>query len=415
MYDEKIEGLISAALADGKLTEKEKQVLFKKAQAEGIDLDEFEMVLDARLVELEKAEKEKAAAAAPKSTKYGDVRKCPVCGAMVPALAGSCPECGYEFSGVDANLSSKQLADQLIAIEKECEVEKQKELDKFKPTSWRSSDQANEVGLEKDRLDQKYKKLAQQRRKTLIESFPIPNTKSDLFEFITTLLPKISDRQLGKTYRAKLEECILKASTLFPNDPTFVKITTQAQLDIKKHKQRKLIIILSIICVVVLGGGIPTIWGVTHSTAYNQRKINEYLNQGLPEKAVKYCLRDYKGNINDQLKISNAFAKKKQIDEALRLFSLQHSKGDGAPIEIIDALIKEKRYNEALEWSSNVYTYGNTVFLIIDDYCADGKKQEAYAFLKSHSVNNIGRYDKLREKFNSNDLDREIRKYIDRY
>ena len=48
---------------------------------------------------------------------------------MVPALAGSCPECGYEFSGVDANLSSKQLADQLIAIEKECEVEKQKELE----------------------------------------------------------------------------------------------------------------------------------------------------------------------------------------------------------------------------------------------------------------------------------------------
>lgn len=107
MYNEQIEVLISAALADGKLTEKEKQILFKKAQAQGIDLDEFEMVLDARLVELEKAENAKAAASAPKSTKYGDVRKCPVCGAMVPALAGTCPECGYEFSGVDANLFRK--------------------------------------------------------------------------------------------------------------------------------------------------------------------------------------------------------------------------------------------------------------------------------------------------------------------
>ena len=29
MYDERIEGLIKAALADGMLTEKEKQVLFK--------------------------------------------------------------------------------------------------------------------------------------------------------------------------------------------------------------------------------------------------------------------------------------------------------------------------------------------------------------------------------------------------
>ena len=58
MYNEKIEQLINAALADGVLTEKEKQVLFKRAQEQGIDLDEFEMVLDARLVELQKAEKE---------------------------------------------------------------------------------------------------------------------------------------------------------------------------------------------------------------------------------------------------------------------------------------------------------------------------------------------------------------------
>lgn len=56
MYNEKLEALITAALADGVLTEKEKQILFKKAEAIGIDLDEFEMVLDARLVELKKKE-----------------------------------------------------------------------------------------------------------------------------------------------------------------------------------------------------------------------------------------------------------------------------------------------------------------------------------------------------------------------
>ena len=96
------------------LTEKEKQVLFKKAQAQGIDLDEFEMVLDARLVELEKAEKAKAAAAAPKSNKLGDVKKCPNCGAEnaqgvkfcnncgapmtapAPAPTGICPGCGKQ-------------------------------------------------------------------------------------------------------------------------------------------------------------------------------------------------------------------------------------------------------------------------------------------------------------------------------
>ena len=49
LYDPRLEKLIDLALADGELTEKEKQVLFKKAESMGIDLDEFEMVLDARL------------------------------------------------------------------------------------------------------------------------------------------------------------------------------------------------------------------------------------------------------------------------------------------------------------------------------------------------------------------------------
>ena len=45
LYGNYMEQLIEMALADGELTEKEKQVLFKKAEANGIDLDEFEMVL----------------------------------------------------------------------------------------------------------------------------------------------------------------------------------------------------------------------------------------------------------------------------------------------------------------------------------------------------------------------------------
>ncbi|MFV0164347.1 hypothetical protein OBK04_11935 [Empedobacter falsenii] len=52
MYSEQLEKLIELALSDGELTEKEREVLYKKAQAENIELDEFEMVLDAKLFEL---------------------------------------------------------------------------------------------------------------------------------------------------------------------------------------------------------------------------------------------------------------------------------------------------------------------------------------------------------------------------
>lgn len=47
-YNEELEQLIETALTDGVLTDKKKQVLLKKAESYGIDLDEFEMVLDAR-------------------------------------------------------------------------------------------------------------------------------------------------------------------------------------------------------------------------------------------------------------------------------------------------------------------------------------------------------------------------------
>ena len=54
MYNEKLEALITAALADGVLTDKEKNLLFKKAEAMGIDLDEFELVLNGRLAKRKK-------------------------------------------------------------------------------------------------------------------------------------------------------------------------------------------------------------------------------------------------------------------------------------------------------------------------------------------------------------------------
>lgn len=117
MYNEQIEALISAALADGMLTEKEKQILFKKAQSMGIDLDEFEMVLDARLVEEQKKERERVSKAAPKSNKLGDVRKCPACGTIIPPNTKVCSGCGMIFSNNEADiLEIAKLQDNYIAI-----------------------------------------------------------------------------------------------------------------------------------------------------------------------------------------------------------------------------------------------------------------------------------------------------------
>ncbi len=104
MYNEKIEALIKAALADGVLTEKEKQVLFKKAHELGIDLDEFEMVLDAKLEESRKKNKT-------------SVYKCPACGAIVPPNTKVCLDCGLVFSNEESDIKEIiQLQDNYVML-----------------------------------------------------------------------------------------------------------------------------------------------------------------------------------------------------------------------------------------------------------------------------------------------------------
>lgn len=60
MYNEELENLIDAALTDGVLTDKEKQILFKKAQAMGVDLDEFEVIVETKLEKLKRLEQVKS-------------------------------------------------------------------------------------------------------------------------------------------------------------------------------------------------------------------------------------------------------------------------------------------------------------------------------------------------------------------
>ncbi|AEK24520.1 Hypothetical protein Ccan_24060 [Capnocytophaga canimorsus Cc5] len=51
LYSQQLEQLIEFALLDNVLTEQERQVLFQKAASEGVDLAEFEMILQAKLLE----------------------------------------------------------------------------------------------------------------------------------------------------------------------------------------------------------------------------------------------------------------------------------------------------------------------------------------------------------------------------
>lgn len=210
MYNEKIEALINAALADGVLTEKEKQILFKRAEAEGVDLDEFEMILDARLVELQKEQK----SSAPKSDKFGDVRKCPACGAIVNSFSGVCGECGFIFENIQANLSSTKLAELLRGVSSEEEEER------------------------------------------IINSFPIPVAKSDLLEFITRLhsyVFKIEDNSIKpySGYFKKYSECIEKCKLSFDKDKELSYYVTEYTIKLEEYRRSEKKESVSLVCSMV--------------------------------------------------------------------------------------------------------------------------------------------------------------------
>ena len=54
-----------------------------------------------------------------------------------------------------------------------------------------------------------------------IKNFPIPSSKDDLLEFITSMAGRRHSGSNEEEYNAKLKEAINKARTFFPDDPQF--------------------------------------------------------------------------------------------------------------------------------------------------------------------------------------------------
>lgn len=215
MYSKELEEFIDLILADGEISDKERAVLHKKAIAEGVDVDEIDIVVDGRLAKMQKAQTEKmkataspiptpppAAPAPRQSSKFGVVEKCPQCGAVVEAGVPKCKECGYAFRGIEAVSSVVKFSEMLQQIEKES-------------SSNLLTGVASLYGFDS----------RTRRKHTAIQNFPIPNSKEDLLEFYVFLKPKtkgsnnVSDNYLKPAYKQKFKECQEKLKMYFGDDP----------------------------------------------------------------------------------------------------------------------------------------------------------------------------------------------------
>lgn len=385
MYNEQIETLISAALADGMLTEKEKQILFKKAQSQGIDLDEFEMVLDARLVELEKAEKAKAAASAPKSNKVGDVKKCPNCGAIVQSYQGVCAECGYAFENVEVNYASKELSSLLMKSNSEKEMA------------------------------------------TIIDTFPIPMEKAALIAFATWLAPQSLDVQnpLSKSYQKKYDEVINKAKVTFINDKDILPLITQYEKSKKTLLKNQLVSFIKTIVknkiLWYIVGGILAIGLIVNAVFYdditksmNSNEMVAAVDKGDLEMATNIYL-NYTGSkhhLADELSLVFwAYVEKEDMINAEKVLKIGEWTLDGYPVfdeekrgnemakVIHDYHIKNGKYDKArlmIENAEHDYClWGTHIMDVVINMCEKGEKEKAKKYLNKYSGHISDQYDNL--------------------
>jgi hypothetical protein len=189
-----LEKLIDFALADGVITDKEREIIRKKAEKLGEDPDEAEMILDAKLA---MQNKETAASAPPstpppvasapptppptpsmppptakqKSSKAGNIMTCPACGATVNSMELSCSECGHEFRNTGLSnlmLEFKEKIDKVanIAIQEKSSGL----LGKMMALVDQETDNENKIFNAKAKF---------------VQNFPIPSNKEDLIEFMT--------------------------------------------------------------------------------------------------------------------------------------------------------------------------------------------------------------------------------------
>ena len=152
----------------------------------------------------------------------GKILKCPNCGETLKSFEANCPTCGYELRGSRATNSVRELALKLEAVENRRE--------RNSTRSRRSMFDYNAV------LNPDISKTDEQKA-TIISTFPIPNTKEDLIEFMVLARSNIdiksyendirtAPRVVSDAWKAKFEQAYEKAEVSFGNDPEFQHIQT---------------------------------------------------------------------------------------------------------------------------------------------------------------------------------------------
>lgn len=361
MYNEKLEALITAALADGALTDKEKNLLFKKAEAMGIDRDEFELVLDGRLAKRKKEMEAQAPQAAKPAKKEG---------AIPQELDDLIKE--YLTDGIISAKERQVLLNKAQALGLNVD-----EVDLYIDAQQQKADQAVAATVNKRRG--KTCPYCGSSIPELTDKCPncggsiTPEASKELEEIIEHLESALVNFKSGEDVdksKAEVERYVRKARMYYGNNPKIQRLLDEveaeseaAEAEAKKNAKKKfwLNIIEKNKKFVLIAIAVISVFGyIWYASTAQERKEAEWRQAYQEEKATK--------NANDLAYVQNTakevndFLEKDQIDKAANALTMCEASGLGNPLQDNDQATS---------------LYKSLVANVVDAYLDKGKKKKA--------------------------------------
>ena len=220
MYSEEIEKLIKYAVIDGKVSSKERRILLRKAAELGIAKDEFEMVLDARIYEVNNQNKNIQKSFSGYKKQPVKSNKCPNCQAVIDSYSTTCSYCNHSIVGRASNSSIQHL----FLLLTKAESKRRQSSGSFITSL--GNFYAKALTLGPNKIDRE--------KMEIISSFPIPTTKADILEFISLAYPKAKQagncltryadknklhNEFALVWKNKCRQIIIKAKFSMKDDP----------------------------------------------------------------------------------------------------------------------------------------------------------------------------------------------------
>lgn len=361
MYNEKLEALITAALADGVLTDKEKNLLFKKAEAMGIDRDEFELVLDGRLAKRKKEMEAQAPQAAKPAKKEG---------AIPQELDDLIKE--YLTDGIISAKERQVLLNKAQALGLNVD-----EVDLYIDAQQQKADQAVAAAVNKRRG--KTCPYCGSSIPELTDKCPncggsiTPEASKELEEIIEHLESALVNFKSGEDVdksKAEVERYVRKARMYYGNNPKIQRLLDEveaeseaAEAEAKKNAKKKfwLNIIEKNKKFVLIAIAVISVFGyIWYASTAQERKEAEWRQAYQEEKATK--------NANDLAYVQNTakevndFLEKDQIDKAANALTMCEASGLGNPLQ---------------DNGQATSLYKSLVANVVDAYLDKGKKKKA--------------------------------------